>query len=89
MNQISDPATTLTPRQLELLALYASGYDYTEIGAMKFLSPHSVRGTLKRAMGNVGARNLTHLCTLSIEAGVIRKNGVGFKPVQDETVVGE
>jgi DNA-binding CsgD family transcriptional regulator len=89
MTMIADPTTTLTPRQLEYLALYASGKGLREIAGIKFVSYETVQQTLRRAVGRVGAANLTHLCVMAVESGVIVKNGVGYKPVQDERVVGE
>jgi DNA-binding CsgD family transcriptional regulator len=86
---IAKPDETLTPRQIELLALYASGYQIDEIARMKYVSYNTVKNTLALARERVGAQNLTHLCVLALEAGVIRKNGVGFKPVQIEGVRGE
>lgn len=89
MKMIADPLDTLTPRQLELLALYASGYELRQIASLKFLSYNSVQQALAGARSRVGAKTLAHLVAISIDAGVIKKNGVGYKPVQDERVVGE
>lgn len=86
---ISDPTDTLTPRQLEYLALYASGKELRQIAEIKFVSYKTVQQVLATAKERVGANSLTHLCVLALEAGVIRKNGVGYKPVQEERVVGE
>ena len=69
-----DPETSVTPRQLELLALYASGYGYEQIGSMKFLSPYTVKYHMSRAVNRSGARNLTHLCTALVEAKMLRRN---------------
>jgi len=87
MTQTANPAQILTVRQIELIALYASGHSIPEIAAMKFLAPKSVNNTLYRAKERVGARNLAHLCVLALEGGVIVRNGVGFKPLQDERLV--
>lgn len=83
---LADPAEVLTQRQLEFLALFASGYTYAQIAQMKYVSYHTVRHTLNLARANVGASTLTHLCVLALEAGVIERNGVGFKPVVDPYV---
>lgn len=85
----SDPITTLTPRQLELLAMYASGSTLEEIATAKFLSYSSVKQSLASARERVGAKSLTHLCVLSVDAGVIVKSNGGYKPVQDDRVVSE
>lgn len=84
---VSEPQ--ITPRQLELLALYASGYQIDEIASMKFLSYTSVQQTLALARERTGAKSLTHLCVICLEHGLIRRNGKGYKPVQIERVVGE
>jgi len=89
MSMIADPVSTLTPQQLEFIALYASGNDIRRIAEIKFYSPRGVQDSLRNARERVGAHTLTHLCVIALEGGVIRKNGVGFKPVQDERVVGE
>lgn len=86
---IVDPENVITPVQLELLALYASGLDYAKIGEVKFLSPYTVRNTLFRARDRVGAKNLTHLAVICVDRGLLRENGVGYKPVPIEGVVGE
>jgi DNA-binding CsgD family transcriptional regulator len=85
----NDPINTLTPRQLELLAMYASGSTLEEIASAKFLSYSSVKQNLASAKERVGAKSLTHLCVLSVDAGVIVKSDGGYKPIQDERVVAE
>jgi len=80
---ISDPSTTLTARQCELIALLASGKNYQQIADVKFVSYRTVYNTLERARSNVGAESMTHLCTLALEAGMIERNGNGFVPVVD------
>lgn len=89
MEMIADPVSTLTPQQLEFIALYASGNDIRKIAEIKFYSVRGVQDSLRTARERVGARNLTHLCIIALDFGVIAKNGVGYKPVQDERVVGE
>jgi DNA-binding CsgD family transcriptional regulator len=89
MTMVTDPRDVVTPRQRELLALYASGYTLEEIAAQKFLSTSSVRQTLRVAKERVGAKSLTHLAVLCVEAGVIYSNGTGFKPLQVDGVVSE
>lgn len=85
-----DPESTITPIQLELLSLYASGYSYEQIGSMKFRSPYTVRNTLLLAQRRCGARNLTHLVAAVVEAQMVRRNSEGnYEPIQDPRVVGE
>lgn len=83
-----NPVTTLTQHQLELVAMYASGYDYKAISEAKYLSYNAVLRALGRAKTNVGADSLAHLCTLSLESGAIQRYGDSFRPVIDPTVVG-
>lgn len=85
-----DPEHSITPNQLELLALYASGYSYDEIAGIKFFSYHGVRKSLTRAVERSGARNLTHLVAVAVEVGMLRRNSSGhYEPVQDLRVAGE
>jgi DNA-binding NarL/FixJ family response regulator len=84
-----DPAEAITPRQLELIALYASGVELRDIAERKFMSYRSVQNRLTIARDRVGARSLTHLCVLCVEHGLIVRNGTGFKPIQAEGVVAE
>jgi DNA-binding CsgD family transcriptional regulator len=79
----------VTPRQLELLALIANGYDMVAIGGMKHLSPHTVRNALYAARDRVGAKNLTHLAVLCVDTGLIVREGDEYIPNQPEGVVGE
>lgn len=67
-----DPNTTITPRQLELIALYASGYTLEQIGQMKFMSYSSVKQILAEAKDRVMAKSLTHLCSICVEHGLLR-----------------
>jgi DNA-binding CsgD family transcriptional regulator len=83
---LADPSEVLTQRQLEYIAMFASGADYTAIAAAKFVSYYTVRNVLERARANVGAASFTHLCVLALEAGLIERNGVGYKPVVDPYV---
>lgn len=85
----NDPITTLTPRQVELLAMYASGSTLEEIATAKFLSYSSVKQSLASARERVGAKSLTHLCVLSVDAGVIVKSNGSYKPVQEDRIVSE
>ena len=80
---VRETEDVVTPHQLELLALYASGFAYAEIGALKFLSQHTVKKNLALALRRSGARNLTHLCSILIARGVIERAGDGFRPIQD------
>lgn len=85
-----DPENTVTPIQLELLALYASGYSYEEIGTLKFRSQYTVRNTLHLAVRRTGARNLVHLVSAVVQAKMLRLNSNNiWEPVQDLRIAGE
>lgn len=89
MTAVVDPTKSLTPRQLELIALYASGCGLREIAARKFLSYKWVQEMLTDARERVGASTLPQLCAITAEAGLIVRNGNGFKPVQRDGIVSE
>lgn len=84
-----NPDLVVTPRQLELIALYASGYAIERIASVKFLSYSSVKQTLATARARTGAKSLTHLCVICLDAGLIAQNGNGYTPVQIDGVVSE
>jgi DNA-binding CsgD family transcriptional regulator len=86
---VIDPTKAITPRQLELIALVASGVGLRQIADMKFVSYATVQATLATAKTRVGARSLAHLVGLCIESGLIVRNGRGFKPVQFDGIVSE
>ena len=86
---IADPRENITQNQLEIIALYASGHQLKEIAAIKFLSYTRVRNILVEARERVGARSLAQLCSLAVEHHLIVPNGQGYKPVQEERVIGE
>lgn len=84
-----NPIEAVTPRQLELLALYASGDDIPTIAKKKFLHPRTVQNTMYKARDHLDAKSLTHLCVMLVDSGALMKNGNGYRPVPDERVVGE
>jgi len=90
--QYADPAMQnkiqITARQLELLAMYSSGYTLAEIGEIKFLSVFTVRNNLLLAQKRAEAKNLTHLCMMCYAAGLIKATeAYGFyEPVQEDRV---
>lgn len=85
---IQDPGKVITPHQLELIALLANGYNLNQIAGMKFMSYSAAKQALQRAKENAGARNLTHLCTLCMEHGLLVRAGLAYIPVQEDGVRG-
>ena len=67
----------VTPRQLELLAMYASGYSIDEIANAKFLSSSTVKQTMATARKRAAAKSLAHLCVMLMEHGLIRRTTSG------------
>lgn len=69
---------SLTPRQLEIIALSASGYTGAEISQEIFLSLHTVRNYIKAAKKRTGARNLSQMVAWCIreELLVVDENGM-------------
>lgn len=61
----------LTPRQLQVLAEYASGYTTKEIAGRIFLSYHTIRGYLKLAKKKTGARSITQMVAWSVDADLL------------------
>lgn len=85
-----DLGNTVTPSELESIALFASGYSYEEISKIKFLSYFTVRNYITRAVQRSGARNTTHLAALAVQQRIISFNpttGI-FEPVQDLRIAG-
>lgn len=82
---VVEPTNIVTERQLELLALYASGYGLQEIADLKFLAYPTVKNIFATARERTGAKSLTHLCVMLVDGGKIARNGDGgYHPVQDE-----
>lgn len=77
------PAAVLTPRHIELVALVASGYTYTQIAEMKFMHINTVRNRLEAARKLVGAISVSDLCILSAQDGAIVRDQNGYVPVVD------
>ena len=61
----------LTPRQIELLRLIASGYTENEIGARLGLTRGTIKEHLARARERLRAANTTHAAVLAIKAGLL------------------
>lgn len=79
----------VTPKQLELLALYASGYNIQEIASLKYMSIRTVEDNFASARRRAGAKTLTNLCVMCLESGLIERRDEGFRPVYDPEIVGE
>ena len=61
---------SLTPRELDVIVLVASGLDNHEIAAQLSVSPFTVKTHAVRAMTKVGARDRAQLVTFTFRAGL-------------------
>lgn len=86
----ADLESTLTPRQLEVLALVASGYSYADIARMKFYSMHTVQKQIGAALKRTGARSTTNLVAMMVDVKLIRRNSDGdYHPDPDLRIAEE
>jgi len=60
----------LTPREMDVIVLVASGLDNHEIAAQMSVSPFTVKTHAVRAMTKVGARDRAQLVTFTFRAGL-------------------
>ncbi|HET6215334.1 MAG TPA: helix-turn-helix transcriptional regulator [Micromonosporaceae bacterium] len=59
-------ATSLTPRQLEVLNLVAAGKSNAQIGKHLFISENTVKVHLRLIMKRLGARNRAHAVAIAV-----------------------
>jgi DNA-binding NarL/FixJ family response regulator len=62
---------TLTPREVGVLRLVASGNSNKEIGAQLSLTEVTVKSHLKNILAKLGANDRTHAVTLALKRGII------------------
>jgi DNA-binding NarL/FixJ family response regulator len=63
---------SLTPREIEVLALVASGNRNREIGARLFISEETVKVHVKHVMEKLGAGDRTQAVAIAIRRGIIQ-----------------
>jgi DNA-binding CsgD family transcriptional regulator len=61
----------LTPREIDVLTLTASGRTRDESAALLRISPATVKDHLQRASAKLGASNKTHAVALALQLGLI------------------
>jgi len=66
-----DPSASLTPREVEVLALAAEGTGIPELGEELTLSPNTVRTHLKNIYAKLGVNNRTGAVTRAMRLGLI------------------
>jgi DNA-binding NarL/FixJ family response regulator len=64
--------SALTDREREIVALVATGLSNDEIAAHLFLSPHTAKTHVNRAMTKLGARDRAQLVIAAYESGLVR-----------------
>lgn len=62
----------VTDRQIQILALAAAGNSNKEIGALLFLTEHTVKVQLSRMYRKIGAKDRAHAVALAFRAGALR-----------------
>lgn len=67
----SDPFTSLSPRERQVVVMVVSGNSSTEIGRELHLSPKTVDSYRSRLMAKVGAGDVTALVKLALRHGLI------------------
>ena len=72
----------LTPRQLELLRLIASGYTENEIGARLRLTRGTIKEHLARARERLHAANTVHAAVLAIKDGLLSLSTISRRRVK-------
>lgn len=77
----------VTPRQLEFLALFASGHQFAEIAVLKFVSYSTVKNDLYAAKSATNAKSLTQLVCWLIDENLLIQKDKQWYPVQDGRVI--
>jgi DNA-binding CsgD family transcriptional regulator len=72
-----DNSIPLTPRQLELLALVASGLTIEEAAEKAFMAPRSAYNTLSLARTRSGCKTVTQLAVRAIIKGWLQSDDEG------------
>lgn len=76
---------SLTPRQLEIIALSASGYTGADISQEIYLSLHTVRNYIKAAKKRTGAKNLSQMVALCIRDELLVVDDDGTVKVNEQS----
>lgn len=71
MTRVRTPRTSLTPRELEVLKLVASGSSNRDIGKVLFLSEATVKSHLVHIYDKLGVRSRTSAVAAACEQGVL------------------
>jgi DNA-binding NarL/FixJ family response regulator len=75
MSRISSPETALTPREVQLLELLATGLTNRAIARRLFISEATVKTHLVHIFGKLGVDNRTSAIALATQRRIIRAPG--------------
>jgi DNA-binding NarL/FixJ family response regulator len=75
MSRISSPGTALTPREVQLLELLATGLTNRAIARQLFISEATVKTHLVHIFGKLGVDNRTSAIAVAAQRRIIRAPG--------------
>lgn len=82
-NTIPRHGTPLSDREAKVLQLVADGLSSGQIATRLFLSEHTVKSHVRRALARLGARNRTHAVAM-----LLAPRGVAVTPATEHTSAG-
>lgn len=62
----------LTPRELEVLYLIANGYSNSEIAAILFLSPHTIKVLVTGILRKLNSKNRAQAVFIAVYTGLLQ-----------------
>ena len=68
---IDDPID-LTPRELEVLELFAEGHSTREMALLLWVSEETVKSHVKKVLDRLQARTRAHAVALAFRAGILK-----------------
>lgn len=68
---IQKPSGSLTPRQLEILEMVASGLSYKEVGTALFISESTVKYHMREILGQLHAKNRAQVVAYALRSGLL------------------
>jgi DNA-binding CsgD family transcriptional regulator len=71
----SGPLAALSPREREVLALFAQGKSARDVGLLLEISPRTVDVHSASIIHKLGAQNRVHAVAMAIRAGILAQDG--------------
>lgn len=81
----AQPRATVTSRQLQILALAASGYTGAQIASRLGIQPSTVHERLHRTYKKLGARSCAHAVAIALVRGLLEPENIELPPAPTET----